>query len=44
VGFGEQWQHFHFMLLSRLQTAPEDLRGPGLLDRAAELTDRDQTL
>jgi diadenosine tetraphosphate (Ap4A) HIT family hydrolase len=44
MGFGEQWQHFHFMLLSRPATAPPQLRGPGLLERAPELADRDEAL
>jgi diadenosine tetraphosphate (Ap4A) HIT family hydrolase len=44
MGFGEQWQHFHFMLLSRPATAPPRLRGPGLLEKAPELADRDQAL
>jgi diadenosine tetraphosphate (Ap4A) HIT family hydrolase len=44
MGFGEQWQHFHFMLLSRPSTAPPQLRGPGLLERAPELADRGEAL
>jgi diadenosine tetraphosphate (Ap4A) HIT family hydrolase len=44
MGFGEQWQHFHFMLLSRPVMAPQHLRGPGLLDRAPELANRDEAL
>ena len=32
VGFGEQWQHFHFMLLSRPVTIPQHLRGAALFE------------
>jgi diadenosine tetraphosphate (Ap4A) HIT family hydrolase len=42
LGFGEQWQHFHFMLLSRRASTPADFRGPGILAHAAELADRDE--
>jgi diadenosine tetraphosphate (Ap4A) HIT family hydrolase len=44
MGFGEQWQHFHFMLLSRPAAAPQQLRGPGLLEKAPELADRDKAV
>jgi len=44
MGFGEKWQHFHFMLLSRPVTVPEHLRGPGLLEKAPELADRQEAL
>jgi hypothetical protein len=44
MGFGEQWQHFHFMLLSRTVSSPRDHRGPALLERAPELADRDEAL
>jgi diadenosine tetraphosphate (Ap4A) HIT family hydrolase len=44
MGFGEQWHHFHFMLLSRPSTVPPQLRGPGLLERAPELADRGEAL
>lgn len=42
VGFGEQWQHFHFMLLSRRASTPADFMGAGILAHAAELADRDE--
>jgi diadenosine tetraphosphate (Ap4A) HIT family hydrolase len=42
MGFGEQWQHFHFMLLSRRVSTPAEFRGPGILAHAAELADRDE--
>jgi diadenosine tetraphosphate (Ap4A) HIT family hydrolase len=44
MGFGEQWQHFHFMLLSRPATASQQLRGPGLLEMAPQLADRGEAL
>jgi diadenosine tetraphosphate (Ap4A) HIT family hydrolase len=44
MGFGEQWQHFHFMLLSRSVSTPQDHRGAALLERAPELADRDEAL
>jgi diadenosine tetraphosphate (Ap4A) HIT family hydrolase len=44
MGFGEKWQHFHFMLLSRSVTTPEQLRGSGLLEHAPQLADRDEAL
>jgi diadenosine tetraphosphate (Ap4A) HIT family hydrolase len=44
MGFGENWQHFHFMLLSRPATIPEEIRGPGLLGKAPELADRPEAL
>jgi diadenosine tetraphosphate (Ap4A) HIT family hydrolase len=44
MGFGENWQHFHFMLLSRPATVPDEFRGPGLLGKASELADRPQAL
>lgn len=44
MGFGEKWQHFHFMLLSRPVTVPEDFRGAGLLEKAPELADRQEAL
>jgi len=44
MGFGEQWQHFHFMLLSRSDSTPEHLRGAGLFEGAAGLADRDEAL
>ena len=44
VGFGEQWQHFHFMLLSRPVTIPQHLRGAALFEGAPELADRDEAL
>jgi hypothetical protein len=40
MGFGEQCQHFHFMLLSRSVTTPQEHRGTALLERAPELADR----
>lgn len=44
MGFGENWQHFHFMLLSRPASIPEEIRGPGMLGKAPELADRPQAL
>jgi diadenosine tetraphosphate (Ap4A) HIT family hydrolase len=44
MGFGEQWQHFHFMLLSRAVSIAAELRGPDMLSHAAELADRDEAL
>jgi len=44
MGFGEQWQHFHFMLLSRSVTTPEHLRGAGLFEGAPGLADREGAL
>jgi diadenosine tetraphosphate (Ap4A) HIT family hydrolase len=37
MGFGEQWSHFHFAVMSRSATVGEDLRGAGLLAHASEL-------
>lgn len=42
MGFGEKMQHLHFMLLSRSESTPTDLRGPGMLAHAPELADRDE--
>jgi diadenosine tetraphosphate (Ap4A) HIT family hydrolase len=42
MGFGEKMRHLHFMLLSRSESTPDDLRGPGMLTHAPELADRDE--
>ena len=44
MGFGEQWQHFHFMLMSRSASTGADLRGAGMLAVAPELADPDEAL
>jgi diadenosine tetraphosphate (Ap4A) HIT family hydrolase len=44
MGFGEQWEHFHFLLMSRSAATPMEFRGPNLLNHAAELADRDEAL
>jgi diadenosine tetraphosphate (Ap4A) HIT family hydrolase len=44
MGFGEQWRHFHFMLMSRSSSVGVDLRGAGMLALAPELADPDEAL
>jgi diadenosine tetraphosphate (Ap4A) HIT family hydrolase len=44
MGFGEQWRHFHFMLMSRSASTGADLRGAGMLALAPELADPDEAL
>ena len=44
MGFGEQWQHFHFMLMSRPASTATEFRGAGILAHAAELADRDEAV
>jgi hypothetical protein len=44
MGFGEQWSHFHFMVMSRGAAVATEHRGPGLLARAPELADRDEAI
>jgi diadenosine tetraphosphate (Ap4A) HIT family hydrolase len=44
MGFGEQWQHFHFMLMSRSASTPADYKGAGMLAHAPDLADRDEAL
>jgi hypothetical protein len=42
MGFGEQWSHFHFMVMSRVAAVSKELRGAGLLAHAPELANRDE--
>jgi diadenosine tetraphosphate (Ap4A) HIT family hydrolase len=44
MGFGEQWRHFHFMLMSRSSSMGADLRGAGMLALAPDLADPDEAL
>ena len=44
MGFGEQWRHFHFMLMSRSSSVGADLRGAGMLALAPDLADPDEAL
>jgi diadenosine tetraphosphate (Ap4A) HIT family hydrolase len=44
MGFGEQNRHFHFMLLSRSVSMAADLSGPGLLENAPKLANRDDAI
>jgi diadenosine tetraphosphate (Ap4A) HIT family hydrolase len=44
MGFGEQWRHFHFMLMSRSASTGADLRGAGMLALAPELAEPDEAL
>jgi diadenosine tetraphosphate (Ap4A) HIT family hydrolase len=44
MGFGEQNRHFHFMLLTRSASMAADLRGPGLLENAPKLANRDEAI
>jgi len=44
MGFGEQWRHFHFMLMSRSSSVGADLRGAGMLALAQDLADPDEAL
>jgi diadenosine tetraphosphate (Ap4A) HIT family hydrolase len=44
MGFGEQWRHFHFMLMSRSSSVGADVRGAGMLALAPDLADPDEAL
>jgi len=44
MGFGEQWRHFHFMLMSRSSSMGADLRGAGMLALAPDLADPDEAV
>jgi len=44
MGFGEQWSHFHFAVMSRAATVNPEFRGAGLLAHAPELADRDEAV
>jgi diadenosine tetraphosphate (Ap4A) HIT family hydrolase len=44
MGFGEQWSHFHFAVMSRTATVSPELRGAGLLAHAPELANRDEAV
>jgi len=42
MGFGEQWSHFHFMVMSRPSSVSKEFRGAALLGHAPELANRDE--
>lgn len=42
MGFGEQWSHFHFMIMSRPSSVGKEFRSAGLLAHAPELANRDE--
>ena len=44
MGFGEQWSHFHFMVMSRVASVSKEFRSAGLLAHAPELANRDEAL
>ena len=44
MGFGENWRHFHFLLMTRSASIPADSRGVDLLGKAPELADREEAL
>jgi diadenosine tetraphosphate (Ap4A) HIT family hydrolase len=44
MGFGEQVQHFHFMLLSRSRSTAPEMRGAGMLEHASKLANQGQAL
>jgi diadenosine tetraphosphate (Ap4A) HIT family hydrolase len=44
MGFGEQWSHFHFAVMSRAAAVSPELRGAGLLAHAPELANRDEAV
>ena len=44
MGFGEQWSHFHFMVMSRVASVSKEFRSAGLLAHAPDLANRDEAL
>jgi diadenosine tetraphosphate (Ap4A) HIT family hydrolase len=44
MGFGEQWSHFHFAVMSRTAAIESEFRGAGLLAHASELANRDHAI
>jgi diadenosine tetraphosphate (Ap4A) HIT family hydrolase len=42
MGFGEQWSHFHYMVMSRGSSVNKESRGAGLLAHAAEMANREE--
>ena len=44
MGFGEQWSHFHYMVMSRGATVSKEARGAAFLGQAPELADRDEAV
>src|SRR5882757_2193129 len=44
MGFGEQWSHFHFAVMSRTAAVGKELRGAGLLAHASELANHDEAI
>jgi galactose-1-phosphate uridylyltransferase len=44
MGFGEQWSHFHYMVMSRAATVSKELRGAALLANAPEMVNRDEAV
>jgi diadenosine tetraphosphate (Ap4A) HIT family hydrolase len=44
MGFGEQWSHFHFMVMGRGAEVGKELRGAGFLGHAAEFANREEAI
>jgi galactose-1-phosphate uridylyltransferase len=44
MGFGEQWSHFHYMVMSRVATVTKESRGAALLANAPEMANRDEAV